>query len=80
MSDDAEEMLALNELTGLVHDYKGTQIGGLGADKTDKGIGIISCGCDGFEEAVENDTLTMIRRKHLERGIWQAAPCLQDDE
>lgn len=77
---DADEMLALNELTGLVHTYEGTGLGGVGVDENDMGIGLLSCGCDGFEEAAKNDTLTMIRRKHLERGIWQAAPCLSDGD
>ena len=76
--NDPEKMLALNDVTGIVHDYKGTSPGGLGSEDNDMPVGIIPCGCDEFEEAVENNTLTMIRRRHLERGIWEPAECLTD--
>jgi hypothetical protein len=65
-SPDSDEMLALNELTGLVHDYAGA---GLGRP--------LDCGCGLGDE--ELDALVMIRRKHMERGIWRPAPCLGGD-
>lgn len=69
----SDEILALNELTGLVHKYKGTEL------KPD-GIGLITCDCEDFEDAAEHSSLTAINREHLERGIWKPAPCLQDDQ
>lgn len=65
MTDD--EMLALNELTGRVHKYEGP---GLGRP--------LSCGCEGFAEAVDAGALTVIRARHLERGIWEPADCLRE--
>jgi len=68
-----DKMLALNELTGRVHDYTGPGL-----------QGPLKCGCDGkdlelFREGIEHDTLTMINPKHLEAGVWEPAPCLQGD-
>lgn len=78
---DKNDIMALNELTGIVHEYNGTRVGGVGSASMGSGIGFVPCGCeDGswFEEAVERDTLTVIRRKHLERGIWEPAECVDD--
>lgn len=77
MSDT--DFLALNQLTGRVHKYGGTKLGGIGADENGIGIGIVPCGCDGFKEAVENDTIIAIQPKHLERGIWKPAECLEGE-
>jgi len=77
---DPEEMLALNEVTGLVHNYEGTIPGGLGAEEHDVPIGIAPCGCELFEEAVANDNLKVINRKHLEAGIWEPADCMGGDD
>ena len=77
MSDD--DFLALNQLTGRVHKYGGAQPGGIGADENGLGIGVVPCGCDGFEEGVLNDTIMAIQPKHLERGIWEPADCLNGE-
>ena len=74
-----ERILLLNQLTGRVHDYKGTAIGGLGSEEHNSPVGIIPCGCDGFDEACEADELTVINPRHLERGIWEPAKCLDAD-
>lgn len=77
---NGSEILALNELTGKVHKYNGTCLGGVGSEDNDMPIGIDSCGCDGFEEAAKNDSLTVIKRRHLENGIWQPADCLNNND
>jgi len=79
---DAEEMLVLNKLTGLVHNYDGTVPGGYGGDPGSGGIGVAPCGCDGelFEESVMTDHAILIKGKHLEAGVWEPAPCLCEDE
>lgn len=66
MSDDNEIMM-LNELTGLVHEYPGAGVGR-----------VHDCGC-GLDES-ECDNLIAIHREHLERGIWETAPCVESDE
>jgi hypothetical protein len=67
MKSDA--MVMLNEFTGIAHKYKGV---GLGKP--------LSCGCDGIEEAMENDMLTILEMKHVEEGIWKKAPCLEEEK
>lgn len=82
---DKREMLALDRTTGLVHQYEGTAPGGIGHEKTDFGIGIIPCDCDGrhgtiFKYSVESDNVVMIERRHLEVGVWEPAPCLGNSD
>lgn len=66
MSDE-NEMLALNELTGVVHDYAGASLSGM-----------IDCGC-GLDEHDQTNMIA-IHREHMERGIWEPAPCIEDEE
>lgn len=66
-------MLALNEITGIVHDYDGVRQNRHG------NIECIPCGCNGYEEAWEEDLLLLIREEHLERGIWERGECLKGD-
>lgn len=85
MSEDPDEMLALDKVTGLVHQYKGTAPGGIGGEEMGFGIGIIPCDCEGqqaeiFEENVMNSNTVMIKRRHLEAGIWERAECLEEDD
>lgn len=75
---DPEEMMALNQITGRVHKYNGTMLGGINKEDHDHNIGIIPCGCEEFEEAIKTDNLIMIERKHLERGIWEPAECVNE--
>ena len=80
---EPDEMLLLNEVTGIVHEYNGTGPGGYSSDEADSVIGVLPCGCeddDLFAEAVEMDNLIMIERRHLEKGIWEPAPCVETDE
>lgn len=63
--DPDRDPLMLDELTGLVHAYEGASF-----------TGPIPCGCEHVNESVEADSLTLIYREHLERGIWEPADCL----
>lgn len=61
-----DDMMMLNEITGLVHEYEGA---GLGRP--------LNCGCDLGDDELDN--LVMIHREHMERGIWQPAPCVESE-
>lgn len=63
-----EEKLVLDTLTGLVHEYVGP---GLGQP--------LSCGCSKIQQSHEADRTVIITRDYYERGIWEAAPCMEDD-
>lgn len=78
------EMLALDRTTGLVHQYKGTAPGGIGSEEMGFGIGVVQCDCEDeyaemFEQALQEDKVVIVGRRHLRVGVWQPAPCLEED-
>lgn len=78
----SDEMLALDECTGLVHQYEGTAPGGIGAEDMGFGVGIIPCDCEGehaeiFEDDMNAGNVVMVEQRHLAAGIWEPAPCLR---
>jgi len=88
MSDQDErmdEILLLNRLTGRVHKYKGT--GPATTEDGDLTIVPLLCDCDLIGEAMEKDAqkedheegfVKGIDWEHLEKGIWEPAPCLEE--
>lgn len=82
---DNNEMLALDRVTGLVHQYNGTKPGGIGSEDMGFGVGVIPCDCEGdhaelFEEDLVSDNVVVVDERHLEQGIWEPAPCLGGED
>lgn len=80
MSDE-HELLLLDKLTGLVHQYKGTRIDGVAGEESPFSVRVAPCGCKRdyaaiVDESLEHDMMVVIKRRHLDIGIWKPAPCL----
>lgn len=76
-------MLILNKLTGRVHEYNGTMVGGITKEDSEEAIGVIPCSCEGkdaemFEDCLTSDNNMAIEEENMEKGIWEPAPCLQE--
>mgnify|MGYP006303760303 CR=1 FL=1 len=83
-----DELLLLDRTTGLVHQY---DVGNLSRSSLDlAGLngsydsdGNIACDCSEesgnmLETALRNSETMIITEEHLEVGIWEKAPCLED--
>lgn len=67
MTDDADRILLLDDLTGLAHKYE------LG--QGDESL----CDCDLLQEAYELERTSIIWPRHLDAGVWGRAECLDPD-
>lgn len=79
------ELLILDETTGLVHQYNGVGPGGIVGEQSNHEIGLLPCGCDGrlgelFVNSALDNNLIVISDDHLEFGVWKRAPCLEIDD